>query len=294
MSAEPRKPLISVEELHTQLTSPRTLPTLLDVRWQLGRVNGQSEYEREHLPGAVYVDLDAQLSSPIKPGGKGGRHPMPDRKSFGASMERAGVHSERLVVCYDAGNSVPASRAWWLLRYYGHSNIRVLDGGLAAWTAAGMPTESGSFTPKSGDFHPHPGGRHRIKAKDVPPYAEHGRLLDARSADRFRGENETIDPVAGHIPGARSVPALDSLDADGRFLPVGELRARLQASLPRADSAAGERQPAVYCGSGVLAAHLALALEVAGLANDPAVYVGSWSDWTSKPERPVQTGTSPR
>lgn len=291
MSTAPRKPLISVEELHAKLTRPRKSPTLLDVRWQLGRVNGQSEYEREHLPGAVYVDLDAQLSSPVKPGGKGGRHPMPDAKSFGASMERAGVHSERLVVCYDADNSVPASRAWWLLRYYGHRDVRVLDGGLAAWVAAGLPTESGSFTPKSGHFHPHPKGRHRIKAKDVPAYAEHGALLDARPAERFRGENETVDPVAGHIPGATSVPAVDNLDDQGHFLPVSVLREKLQPKLPRADSETGPAEPAIYCGSGVQAAHLALALELAGLAKDPALYVGSWSDWISDPARPVQTGS---
>ena len=288
MSARVR-PLITVDQLHSLMAKPRTTPTLLDVRWELGRPSSRSEYEKEHLPGAVYVDLDNQLSAPREPGGKGGRHPMPDKKVFTSVMEGAGVRDDRPVVCYDAGNSLPASRAWWMLRYFGKHDVQVLDGGLAAWLTAGYPTESGTFTPKSGRFTARKHGRHRIKAGDVKPYAERGRLLDARPRDRFRGENETIDQVAGHIPGARSVPALDNVEEDGHFLPVPQLREQLVKRLGSKNAKIHGDELAVYCGSGVQAAHLALALEVAGLAKDPAVYVGSWSDWISKPERPVET-----
>jgi thiosulfate/3-mercaptopyruvate sulfurtransferase len=285
----PVRPLITVDELHHLMSSPRTTPTLLDVRWELGRPNGQSEYEQEHLPGAVYIDLDNQLSSPPGPDGKGGRHPMPDKKLFASVMQHAGVRDDRPVVCYDVHDSLPASRAWWMLRYYGKHDVQVLDGGLAAWLAAGYPTESGSFTPKSGHFTPHKHGRHKIKAGDVQQYADRGRLLDARPSDRFRGENETIDKVAGHIPGARNVPAVENLEDDGRFLPPRQLRERLTKRLGSKNAKTNGDELAIYCGSGVQAAHLALALEVAGMAKDPAVYVGSWSDWITKRDRPIET-----
>ncbi|HET7475874.1 MAG TPA: rhodanese-like domain-containing protein [Dermatophilaceae bacterium] len=270
-------PLISVQQLAHRLDRV----TLLDVRWQLGSDTGRSEYAVGHLPRAAFVDLDRELSAPVREDRRGGRHPMPATRDFQAAMRRAGVSGARPVVCYDAGNGLPASRAWWLLRYFGKDDVQVLDGGLASWVATGRPVEAGVHQPAEGDFTADPGHRRLL---DADAAAAHPLLLDARPAARFRGEQETIDPVAGHIPGARSAPALDSLQA-GRFLQPAALAAYFAAIgvRPGADVA-------VYCGSGVQAAHAALALQHAGVTDDAAVYVGSWSDWVSDPTRPVETG----
>lgn len=279
MSGAP--PLVSAASLAALLSSGERM-TLIDVRWRLGSDSGRSEFAEAHLPGAAYVDLDTALAGPVRGDRVGGRHPMPDGSVFQAAMRAAGVSSGRPVVAYDAGNGLGASRAWWLLRYFGKEDVRVLDGGLAAWVAEGGRVEAGEVPPEPGDLVVSPGHRRLL---DADAAGAHPLLLDARPADRFRGENEVIDPVPGHIPGARSVPALSSLGADGRFLAAGELR----AAFARAGVAAGD-DVAVYCGSGVQAAHSALALAQAGVTDDAAVYVGSWSDWVSDPDRPVELG----
>jgi thiosulfate/3-mercaptopyruvate sulfurtransferase len=277
-------PLIQVEELSGLLAGPQAhRPVLLDVRYRMSGATGSREFERGHIPGASYVDLDTELAT-IRPDGAGGRHPMPTARTFTAAMRSAGVIMSRPVVAYDDWASLPASRLWWMLRHFGFRNVRVLDGGLAAWTAAGAPTEPGPSTPGAGDFSPSsPGVGRLLNAADATAYAARHLLLDARSADRFRGENETIDPVAGHIPGAVSAPTLANLNSGGVFLPADQLAARFQRMGTSNATTVG-----TYCGSGVQATHLALALSVAGITNDADVYVGSWSDWITDPDRRVE------
>ncbi|NLU73811.1 sulfurtransferase [Streptomyces sp. HNM0575] len=267
-------------------------PVLLDVRWQLGGPHGRPDYEAGHLPGAVYVDLDTELAGPP---GESGRHPLPDQEVFAAAMRRAGVSGDRPVVVYDGGQGWAAARAWWLLRRAGHGDVRVLDGGLAAWDG---PLETGEVTPEPGDFTPRTGttgmtGTVRaLDADGAAALARRGMLLDARAGERYRGEVEPIDPVGGHIPGAVSAPTSENVvEAAGRDRPPllrspEELRARFRELGVTDDTEVG-----VYCGSGVSAAHEVLALAQAGI--DAALYVGSWSEWSADPERPVATGPRP-
>jgi len=276
-------PLVSVPELAASVRRAEP-PLLLDVRYRLGGPPGRPAYELAHLPGAVYVDLDTELAGPPGPGGEGGRHPMPAAAVFAAAMRRAGVGGGRAVVAYDDWSGLPASRAWWLLRYFGHPCVQVLDGGIGAWQAAGHSVESGPVEPSPGDFEAVPGGRTLIDADGARRLAHEGRLLDGRPGRRFQGLDETIDPVAGHIPGAMSAPALENVDAQGRFLPAVELRAKLAVLV--GDGAA--EPVGAYCGSGIQAAHLALALAATGLVDDAAVYAGSWSDWITDPARAVE------
>ncbi|MCM2578858.1 sulfurtransferase [Streptomyces meridianus] len=271
-------PLISAAELER---SPGAV--LLDVRWQQGVPSGRPAYESGHLPGAVYVDLDAELAAPP---GRSGRHPLPDVEAFGRVMRRAGVSADRDVVVYDGGQGWAAARAWWLLNWAGHNRVRVLDGGLAAWTAAGHPLSTDEPDAPEGDFVARPDSLPVLDADSAAALARSGLLLDARAAERYRGETEPIDPVAGHIPGAVSAPTTANVREDGRLRPASELAERF-ASLG-ADSAT---RVGVYCGSGVSAAHEALALAVAGIP--AALYVGSWSEWTADPSRPVATGAAP-
>ena len=277
-------PLIRVDELQRLLAGPQvSRPVLLDVRYRMGSSTGSKEFEDAHIPRASYVDMDTALAT-IRASGVGGRHPMPTVETFTAAMRSAGVTASRPVVAYDGWSSLPASRVWWMLRHLGFLNVRVLDGGIAAWTAAAQPTESGPSAQAAGDFTPSsPGVGLLLEAADARRYAERHLLLDARPADRFHGQNETIDPVAGHIPGAVSVPALSNVDLDGRFLPVDELAARL-----RQLGAVDAESVGTYCGSGIQATHLALALSVAGITDEADVYIGSWSDWITDPERPVE------
>ncbi|MEU1312636.1 sulfurtransferase [Streptomyces cinnamoneus] len=258
-------------------------PTLLDIRYRPGGPPGRPEYAAGHLPGAVYVDMDAELASAP---GKRGRHPLPDTGEFGAAMRRAGVRADHPVVVYDGGLGWAAARAWWLLRWAGHPSVRVLDGGLAAWTAAGgrPVTEVPSVT--EGDFVPRPGALPVLDADGAAALARRGLLLDARAGERYRGEVEPLDPVAGHIPGAVSAPTTDNVDEGGRLRPARELAARF-AALGAVDGT----EVGVYCGSGVSAAQQVLALETAGIS--AALYAGSWSEWTSDPARPVATGPLP-
>jgi thiosulfate/3-mercaptopyruvate sulfurtransferase len=260
-------------------------PVLLDVRWQLGGPNGRSDYESGHLPGAVYVDLDTELAGPP---GESGRHPLPEQEVFASAMRRAGVSGDRPVVVYDGGQGWAAARAWWLLRWHGHPDVRVLDGGLAAWEG---PLDTGEVTPEPGDFTPRPGAVRVLDASSAAELARRGVLLDARAGERYRGEVEPIDRVGGHIPGAVSAPTALNVAETGQgeaplLRPPDELRARFRELGVTDDTEVG-----VYCGSGVSAAHEVLALAQAGV--DAALYVGSWSEWSADPERPVATGPQP-
>jgi len=267
-------PLISVDELSDRLGEV----TVLDVRYRMGGTGGgPDEYAAGHVPGAAYVDMDTALAAPP---GIGGRHPLPDPEVFVAAMRAAGVGDARPVVVYDDWDGRAAARAWWLLRYHGHSDARVLDGGWPAWTGAGGDVESGTSTPADGDFTSRPGGMPIVEADAVPDV---GVLVDARAAQRFRGETEPIDPVAGHIPGAVNVPTEENVGPDGRFRSADELRATYAAV-----GASAGADVAAYCGSGVTAAHDVLAMEITGVR--AALYPGSWSGWITDPERPVETG----
>lgn len=269
-------PLVSAAELHGLLGSV----TLLDVRYRMGGPGGPEEYVRGHLPHAQYVDLDRALAD--RPGPRG-RHPLPDPEVFGAAMRRVGVFADRPVVVYDDWEGRAASRCWWLLRHHGHADVRVLDGGWSGWVAAGGPVEDGMRLPIDGDFRPGPGVLPVLLADDVLAFAADHVLLDARNADRFRGEVEPIDPVAGHIPGAVNVPTGTNVRVDGTFRSPEELRALYGAA-----GVAGETEVGVYCGSGVTAAHDVLALASAGI--DAVLYPGSWSEWVADGSRPVATG----
>jgi thiosulfate/3-mercaptopyruvate sulfurtransferase len=271
-------PLITVAEL-AALPAP---PALLDVRWRLGGPPGIDLYRAGHIPGAVFTDLDRDLAA--RPG-PGGRHPMPAAAGFEAAMRRAGVRNDRLVVVYDDADSTAAARAWWLLRYFGHQSVRVLDGGFAAWTAAGHPVQKGSraSAPAAGDFTASPGHLAVLDADGAAALARTGVLLDARAGARYRGETEPVDPVAGHIPGAVSAPTAENVREDGTFRPPDDLGRRFAALGADGGTAVG-----AYCGSGVTAAHEVLALTLAGIP--AALYPGSWSEWITNPARPVATG----
>ncbi|MFF2045525.1 sulfurtransferase [Kitasatospora sp. NPDC058170] len=277
-------PLISAAALNEALGSARP-PVLLDVRWQLGGPPGIEDYAAGHLPGAHFVSLDGELAAPAGPPGRGGRHPLPDTEEFGAALRRFGVSADRPVVVYDGATSLAAGRAWWLLRWAGHPDVRVLDGGFAAWQEAGLPVATEVPPVEAGDFKPVPGQLPTVDGDGAAALARTGLLLDARAGERYRGETEPIDPRAGHIPGAVSAPTTENVGPDGRFRPAAELAERFRAL------GAGERELAVYCGSGVTAAHQILALAVAGL---PAtLYPGSWSEWSSDESRPVAVTDQP-
>lgn len=273
MMAHMTSPLISAAELGPRLGDV----TLLDVRWRLGGPPGAEEFADGHIPGAAYVDLDADLADPPGPGG---RHPLPDPERFAAAMRRAGVSMGRPVVAYDDWSAHAAARAWWLLRHHGHSDVTVLDGGWPAWRAAGGLVETGNSPVAPGDFTAGPGS---MPVVDAVGAAAVGVLIDARAPERFRGDIEPVDPVAGHIPGAVNMPTAVNLDPAGLFRTPAELAAAYAAvgAVPGADVAA-------YCGSGVTAAHDVLAMELAGIS--AALYPGSWSGWITDPSRPVATG----
>jgi len=271
-------PLIGAAGLSALLEEGAQPVTVLDVRYRLGGPPGRDEYAAGHVPGAVLVDLDADLAAPPGPGG---RHPLPDPGAFGDAMRRAGVRSDRPVVVYDDWSGHAAARCWWLLRWAGHPDVRVLDGAWPAWLAAGGAVETGpGAAPEPGDFAPEPGGMPLVEADDVPSV---GVLVDARAPERWRGEVEPVDPVAGRIPGAVNVPTSDNLAADGTFRSATELRERYAAV-----GAVAGADVAAYCGSGVTACHDVLAMEVAGVR--AALYAGSWSGWITDPDRPVARG----
>ena len=286
-------PLVNVAGLVALLGHADRVPALLDVRWQLGGPPGMQRYLDGHLPGAVYVDLDADLAAPPGPGG---RHPLPAADRFEAAMRRAGLGAGQQAVVYDDRDATVAARLWWLLRYFGHDQVAVLDGGFAAWQAAGRPVSKVAVSPPPGDFSAGPGGAMPVlDAAGAAALARTGVLLDARAEARYRGDTEPIDPVAGHIPGAVSAPATGNIDHGGMFLPGRELTRRFaDLGVPESARAPGSHGPPVvgaYCGSGVTAAQEVLALELAGWT--AALYPGSWSHWCADPARPVATGPEP-
>ena len=266
-------PLISPEELVDDLSRW----TVLDVRWQLGRSDGREQHEAGHVPGAAYVDLETDLADPP---GRRGRHPLPDSARFVETMRRCGVRHDRPVVVYDDVAGASAARCWWLLRHHGHPDVRVLDGGWSWWVRVGGAVETGPTTPSYGDFDGRPGAMPVLDAEGAAAVARDGVLVDARAPERFRGEVEPVDPVAGHVPGAVNVPTARNLTPEGRFRSPEELAAAYDLP-PGVDVGA-------YCGSGVTAAHDVLALELVGVR--AALYAGLWSEWVTDPSRPVATG----
>ncbi len=269
-------PIICAEELASGTSSP----VLLDVRFEVGGPPGRPLYETGHLPGARYVDLETELAGPP---GESGRHPLPELAVFTAAMRRAGVRDGGPVVVYDGGQGWAAARAWWMLRWAGHADVRVLDGGLRAWRGP-LETEAPQVAP--GDFTPRPGGMTQLTAGQAAALARDGLLLDARAAERYRGEVEPIDRIAGHVPGAVSAPTSENTGSDGRFLPAEELAARFKEL-----GAVEGTRVGVYCGSGVSAAHQVLAMAVAGISAE--LYVGSWSEWSYDGTWPVAKGPMP-
>lgn len=272
--------LIGAAELAGQMESEDP-PVLLDVRWALGDPHGHQHYLDGHIPGAVYVDLDTELAGPPVPAN--GRHPLPELEDLESAARRWGVRQGSRVVVYDNNGNLAAARAWWLLRWAGVADVRLLDGGLAAWTS---PLESGfGPEPRPGDVVLKPGNLPVLTIEDAAALPRIGVLLDARAGERYRGEQEPVDPRAGHIPGALSAPTGENLDGDGRFRSLTELVERFRGL------GIGQGPVGVYCGSGVTASHEIAALAIAGI--EAALYPGSWSQWSADADRPVATGAEP-
>lgn len=273
-------PLIDSATLAARLTHV----LVLDVRWRLGGPSTYPEFLDGHIPGAVWTDLDADFADPPGPGG---RHPLPEPGRLQQRLRELGTQDDSAVVVYDEADSTAAARAWWVLRWAGLSQVAVLDGGLGAWRTLGYPLEHGQASPRrAGTVTVRPGAMPTLDAVAAAECARTGLLLDARTGPRYRGDAEPIDPVAGHIPGARNAPTTDNVRTDGQFLSASQLRERFAALGAKASNAVG-----AYCGSGVTAAHTVLALEHAGIS--AALYPGSWSEWISDPHRPVATGPEP-
>ena len=276
--------LMDVQTLRERMTSgARTV--LLDVRWKLGDRDGdgQGRYREAHIPGAVYVDLPSQLAS--APSAADGRHPLPEPEAFREAARDWGINNDDVVVAYDDNGGLSAARAWWLLRDGGFDTVYLLDGGLAAWRAEGYELDGGDELASLGNVELGSGRMPRLELDDVLDFAGTSVLLDARATERYRGELEPVDPRAGHIPGAVSAPTTENLAPDGRFLPAAELAARFK------DLGADGRDVAVYCGSGINAAHQIAALAEAGI--DAALFPGSWSQWCGHPDLPIATGAEP-
>jgi thiosulfate/3-mercaptopyruvate sulfurtransferase len=249
---------------------------------------GRAAYDRGHVVGARYAHLDDDLAQRPRP--HEGRHPLPDPQQFAETLGRWGIDGSTTVVAYDEASGAIAARLWWLLRWLGHRRCAVLDGGFAAWVAAGQPVEqtAPSFAPRH--YEPRrPNDAAVVATQDVAARQAAGDLLvDARAAPRYRGEQETIDPKAGHVPGARNRPFSANVTAAGMFRPPAELRAELAQLIGGSDAS----RVIAMCGSGVTACHLLLALEVAGLAGG-RLYAGSWSEWIRDPARPISVGAEP-
>jgi thiosulfate/3-mercaptopyruvate sulfurtransferase len=270
--------LITADEL-LSLQGSDPSPRLLDVRWTLPKPDGRDDFVAGHIPGAIYVDLDTELADHGNTDPTAGRHPLPSPEAFQDTVRSWGIDAETEVVVYDDNSSLGAARAWWLLRWAG-LNARVLDGGLAAYRAAGGELETGdspAVEPSSVTISPD-----SLPVIDADAAAAwDGVLLDARAAERFRGDTEPLDAKAGHIPGAKNAPATENVPA-GTFLHETDLAERF-SGLGALDQPVG-----VYCGSGVTACHNALALAIVGV--EASLYPASWSGWSSDPERPVETG----
>jgi thiosulfate/3-mercaptopyruvate sulfurtransferase len=288
--------LMTPRQLAARLDDPDL--AVIDCRFNLARPQwGGEEYAAARIPHALYAHLDHDLSGPPSPAT--GRHPLPQISELAGRLARWGIDAQVQVVAYDEGPGAHAARLWWLLRWLGHTRVAVLDGGLAAWRQEKLPLDA---TPLSQAnigrparrFEPRPDEDMVVSTTELERMVASGQLasadivlVDARGADRFMGRNETIDPVAGHIPGARNHPFADNLDTAGRFLDRGTLRERFARTLggvPPDDTIC-------MCGSGVTACHNLLAMEVAGLKG-ARLYAGSWSEWIRDPKRPIETGTA--
>jgi thiosulfate/3-mercaptopyruvate sulfurtransferase len=278
--------VISAAALHDHLDDG---VVVVDCRFDLAdTARGERDYRVSHVPGAFYAHLDRDLSSPITP--DSGRHPLPDIDGLLNWLGRLGIGSETQVVAYDDSGATMAVRLWWLLRWLGHDRVAVLDGGWQQWLAGRYPLQLQPLEPAASTrFQGKPDWSQVVTTAGIWQQLESGaddvRIMDARSGERYRGEQEPIDPVAGHIPGAFTLPLTGNLAADGRFLPADELRMRYLQAL-------GDLQPdqvAAMCGSGVTACHNLLAMEIAGLKGS-RLYAGSWSEWIRDPRRPVATG----
>lgn len=276
--------LIAATELARRLGDADWI--ICDCRHDLADVEaGRRAYNEAHLPGARFVHLDTDLSAPKT--GKNGRHPLPDPETFARRLGELGIDNSKQVVAYDASGGPYAARLWWMLRWLGHGAVAVLDGGWNAWTKAGLPVTAAVPDIKPLRFTPGPALGGVVSADDIARDAstKRHRLLDARAANRYRGENETLDPVAGHIPGAANRFFQSNLDAGGSFKQPAALREEFQAG--------GVKSPGDvvhYCGSGVTACHNLLALEHAGLGGG-RLHAGSWSEWIRDPRRPIATGS---
>ncbi|MEO6955480.1 MAG: sulfurtransferase [Antricoccus sp.] len=264
-------------------------PSVLDTQWVLGGSSdaGYEQYLAAHLPGAQHCDLETVLARPRTPGSAaiGGRHPLPNPADLQRDLRKLGVTLDRPVVVYDDGAGYAAARAWWVLTWAGHPDVRVLDGGLVAWQEAGGEIERGvpQNSPVASSFTVVSGSLASLDAEGVAELLEAGGLvLDARAPERFRGDIEPIDPVAGHIPGARNLPTTAIMRASGGYRTAEQIRATLGAL-------DAEREIAVYCGSGVTASHVLLGLRTAGIR--ATLYPGSWSDWITDPQRGVERGS---
>ncbi len=281
----PYQTLISVAELQQHLGNPDW--AIVDCRFSLNDPDrGRRDYLAAHIPGAVYAHLDKDLAGLVVPG-QTGRHPLPPVNLFVHTLSQWGIDARVQVVVYDDLGGAFAARLWWMLRWVGHDNVAVLDGGWPHWQQAGYPVRSGVEERPRRTFSARLRPELLVEVTEVAAAARGAGacVMDARSPERYRGENETIDPVAGRIPGAISAPYADNLGPDGLFLPPAELQARYEKLL-------GEARPAqaiVYCGSGVTAAHNLLAMAHAGLG-DGRLYAGSWSEWITNRDRPITTG----
>ena len=277
--------LVTAAELAQHLTDPNWI--VVDCRHQLNDAEwGENSYREGHLPGARFLHLDRDLSGPLT--GTNGRHPLPDPARLAQRLREIGLNADSQLVVYDHVGGGMAGRLWWLARWLGHSRVALLDGGFGAWTTAGLPLEQSTPTPAPGNFSSTPQADWTVSAAELLTQLKQPGLclIDARAADRFAGQNETMDPVGGHIPGARNRPWMNNLDADGRFKPAAQLREEWLAVLAGTPAADSIQQ----CGSGVTACHNLLALEIAGLGG-ARLYPGSWSEWCSDPARPVATGS---
>ena len=276
--------LITAAELASLIQAGDPI-TILDVRWRLDEPDGRAAYLQGHLPGAVYVSLDEELSDHTIAGR--GRHPLPSRRSLEAAARRWGIRQDGLVVVYDDWNRAGSARAWWVLTAAGLANVRILDGGLSAWRSAGGSLETGPVTPQPGNvtvLHDdlYAGSRPTLTAEEAG--AGVVTLLDARAPERFRGDVEPVDAVAGHIPGAKNIPSGALLEDDGTFLANGALAQLFSNHGVDRDARVG-----AYCGSGVTATIAIAALAATGC--EAALFPGSWSEWSSDPSRPVGRGS---
>ena len=273
--------LVSPDELETLLARGEVV--VVDVQYALRGTPGRELYAAAHLPGAPFLDLDSALAGPP---GRRGRHPLPDPAVLQDALRGAGLDDDTEVVVYDQQTSLGAARAWWVLRWAGHPQVRVLDGGLAAWVRSCRPVSADIPSPAAGSLTVRPGSVPVLDAEAAAAMARSGVLLDVRTAERYRGEAEPIDHTAGHVPGAVNLPMAEVMADDGTFLPADAIRRRAAAAGVHRDTPVGTQ-----CGSGVTAAQMSLALHSAGIDSIP--YVGSWSEWIEDPERPVALGPDP-